>query len=71
MILERRNSVLVNGKEKNYESFSVSEMIKDLDLNADKIVVELNLKILPKEEYDKTVLKEDDKIEIVAFVGGG
>ncbi|GAA0116641.1 sulfur carrier protein ThiS [Clostridium senegalense] len=63
--------MLVNGKEKNYESFSVSEMIKDLDLNADKIVVELNLKILPKEEYDKTVLKEDDKIEIVAFVGGG
>lgn len=63
--------MLVNGKEKNYESFSVSETIKDLELDADKIVVELNLKILPKEEYDKTILKEDDKIEIVAFVGGG
>ncbi len=46
-------------------------MIKDLELYADKIVVELNLEILPKDEYDKTILKEDDKIEIVAFVGGG
>ncbi|NEU05478.1 MULTISPECIES: sulfur carrier protein ThiS [Clostridium] len=63
--------MIVNGKKKNYEGFSVSEMIKDLDLDADKIVVELNLEILPKDEYDKTILKEDDKIEIVAFVGGG
>ena len=63
--------MIVNGKKKNYEGFSVSEMIKDLELDADKIVVELNLEILPKDEYDKTILKEDDKIEIVAFVGGG
>lgn len=63
--------MIVNGKKKNYEGFSVSEMIKDLELYADKIVVELNLEILPKDEYDKTILKEDDKIEIVAFVGGG
>lgn len=63
--------MIVNGKEKKYEGLLVSTMLKELGLNKDKVVVELNLEILPKEEYDKRTLREADKVEIVAFVGGG
>ena len=35
------------------------------------IVVELNEKILPKNMYEKTYLKEDDCLEILTFMGGG
>ena len=35
------------------------------------IVVELNEKILPKNMYEKTYLKDDDCLEILTFMGGG
>ena len=36
-----------------------------------RIVVELNLAIVPKADYDKTILNDGDSLEIVHFVGGG
>ena len=33
--------------------------------------VELNGEILPKAQYDSTIIADSDKIEIVSFVGGG
>lgn len=63
--------MFVNGKKKEFEGYLVNKMLEELGLNKEKVVIELNLEILPKEQYDKTTLREDDKIEIVAFVGGG
>ena len=37
----------------------------------DRIAVELNGSILPKDNYDAAVLKDGDVLEIVSFVGGG
>jgi thiamine biosynthesis protein ThiS len=37
----------------------------------DHIVVEHNLNITSKADWQKIALKEDDSIEIVSFVGGG
>ena len=36
-----------------------------------RIVVELNEEILPKDRYSTTYLKEGDCMEIVMFMGGG
>jgi sulfur carrier protein len=33
--------------------------------------VELNLEIVPKSQYDSTILKDGDSVEVVSFVGGG
>lgn len=63
--------MFVNGKNKEFEGYLVNKMLEELGLNKDKVVIELNLEILPKEQYDKTTLREEDKVEIVAFVGGG
>ena len=35
------------------------------------IAGELNGEILPKAQYDSTIIADSDKIEIVSFVGGG
>lgn len=63
--------MLVNGIKKDFKGKSVQDMLNSLNVSKNKVIVELNLKILPKEEYDKTTLREEDEVEIVAFVGGG
>ena len=41
------------------------------ELPATKVAVERNLEIVPKSAYVTTMLKENDKVEIVHFIGGG
>jgi len=71
----RRNSfmeIIVNGDRKNLvEEISVSKLLDSLEIKRVALAVELNKQILPKTEYDKTILKDGDVIEIVQFVGGG
>ena len=63
--------MIINGKKYDYKDITVEEMIKRLNLDKDKMVVEVNLNIIPKEEFNTTTLREEDKVEIVAFIGGG
>jgi len=50
---------------------TVTELLSQLKLKPELVVVELNLNILRREELAKTVLKENDQVEVVHFVGGG
>ena len=62
----------INGKDVSVSpNKTLSELLAEKGLHPDKIVVEHNLKIVPKEEWPKTMLSEDDAVEIVSFVGGG
>ncbi len=62
----------LNGKHfKLSEPVSILNFIKDKNYNADRVAVEVNGKIVPKTEFEKTTLKDDDEVEIVCFVGGG
>ena len=63
--------MMINGKKYNYKDITVEELVKELDLDKDKIVVEVNLDIIPKDKFNTTTLREEDKVEIVAFIGGG
>ena len=51
-------------------SFSISDLLKKYHLLGKKIAVEYNGKILPRKNYKKKYLKNNDKIEIVHFIGG-
>jgi sulfur carrier protein len=53
------------------EGATVTELLSQLKLKPELVVVELNLNILRREELAKTVLKENDQVEVVHFVGGG
>lgn len=63
--------ICINGADLNKSEIKLSKYLSENQLNPARIAVELNGDILPKAEYDKTVLKDGDKVEIVNFVGGG
>ena len=50
---------------------SVESLLKQLDISRERVAVELNADIVPKADYEKQLLSDGDKIEIVHFVGGG
>lgn len=50
---------------------ALSEYILQAGYTAGRIAVEYNGEILPKADYDKTVIASSDDIEIVEFMGGG
>jgi thiamine biosynthesis protein ThiS len=64
--------VYVNGESKDFSgSLSLAELIFDLELPAARIAIELNREVVRRSDWDSTMLKDEDRIEIVHFVGGG
>lgn len=62
----------VNGEIFEFrEGMTVSNLIAEMGFSEAMVAVELNLDILPRESFSLTVLKENDCIEVVRFVGGG
>ena len=65
-------NIKINGKvEKLERPSTVEALVSGKGLCADRIVIEHNRRIVPKEEWAGIILREDDSIEIVSFVGGG
>ncbi len=64
--------IQLNGKKISIlTNISVRDLVKKYKLKEKKIAIELNGTILPKQNYAKKILKNNDKIEIVQFIGGG
>ncbi len=64
--------IIVNGEQKEVVGpLTVLGLLEKLEIDLRRVAVELNLEILPKSEYTTTTLQDDDRIEIVQFVGGG
>tara|TARA_Y100001970_G_scaffold208399_1_gene253956 strand:+ start:277 stop:480 length:204 start_codon:yes stop_codon:yes gene_type:complete len=64
--------IQLNGKKISINTnFSVRDLVKKYRLKEKKIAIELNGTILPKQYYGKKKLKNNDKIEVVQFIGGG
>lgn len=62
----------VNGESRAFQGVAdVAMLVSALGLDTRKVAVERNLEIVPRSAYAKTSLKDGDRIEIVAFVGGG
>ena len=53
------------------KKYSVFTLLKKYKINSKKIAVEVNGKIVNKNQYNSFYLKNKDKIEIVHFIGGG
>ena len=64
--------IQINGKKVALkQNFSILEVLKKYKLNRKKVAIELNGKIIPQNKYDKKKIKDNEKIEIVQFIGGG
>lgn len=53
------------------EKQSLLDFLSDKNYDIRLIAVELNGKIIAKSAYQDVLLKDEDKLEIVSFVGGG
>lgn len=53
------------------DGYSVEALLQQLGIGRERVAVELNADIVPKIDYEKQLLSDGDKIEIVHFVGGG
>lgn len=63
--------MIVNGKDMNFENITILRLLENLNLDMNKVVVEVNLDIVSKEDYTEYLLNKEDKVEIISFVGGG
>jgi sulfur carrier protein len=50
---------------------TVADLVTALGLGPRRIAVEVNLAIVPRADYERTALRDGDRIEIIHFVGGG
>lgn len=62
----------LNGQSHQTESgTTIGSLLAELQLQPERVVLELNQAILNANEYREQELKEGDKLEIIQFVGGG
>lgn len=63
--------VVINGEKVEEDNKSIDTLVKEKGYNISRIAIELNGNIVPKCNYENTILKDGDKLEVVTFVGGG
>lgn len=64
--------ILVNGATREVDDgLSLSALIDLLALPPQRIAVELNREVVRRADWNSTILKNADRLEIVHFVGGG
>ena len=72
MNIKNKIKIKVNGKIIIFDNnTSVEKLTKKLKIPLNKVAIELNKKILDKKKLKKIKLNNDDKVEIVHFIGGG
>ena len=68
----KKIKIKVNGKFKSItDIYKISDLVKELKIPLKKVAIELNQEIIDKKKISKIILKKEDKIEIVHFIGGG
>ena len=63
--------VKINGEEKEIAGKNLLEYVKEAGFEPERVVVERNLDIIPKDELGNTIIQDEDVIEVLRFVGGG
>jgi sulfur carrier protein len=63
--------VTINGKPEEVSGSSVLEILKAKDVSPQMVTVELNSKMLERDELGSTVVKDGDAIELLFYMGGG
>ncbi|MGC4099041.1 MAG: sulfur carrier protein ThiS [Nitrospira sp.] len=62
----------VNGEARMWRSeATVADLLRELDIRAERVAVELNLEIIDRSTFDQRSLKDGDRVEILGFIGGG
>lgn len=64
--------VRINGKEESLASgTTIARLVAEKKLMPERIVIEHNLRIIPRAQWATCTVAENDILEIISFVGGG
>ncbi len=64
--------IIVNGNEKEFrEGISLQLLLKELSLEGKVMAAAVNMDIVKQDSWDRYILNEGDKLELLDFVGGG
>ena len=61
----------INGKYEEINDVNLLDYLIKNKYRVDRVVVDYNVDIVKKADFEKINIKNTDKIEIVCFVGGG
>jgi thiamine biosynthesis protein ThiS len=65
-------AVVVNGERREVPAgASVSSLLAHLGITSGRVAIERNLDLLPRSQWDSTMVATGDRYEIVHLVGGG
>ncbi len=64
--------IAVNGEEREFkEGITLSEVLKELSLEGKVMAAAINMDIVKQDTWDTYLVKNNDKLELLDFVGGG
>lgn len=70
--MESAVTIIVNGENRvTRPDATVTDLLRELHLDAGRVAIERNLEILPRPKWRDTRVEAGDRYEIVQFVGGG
>ena len=66
------SSITLNGDSYQIDGDTpLTELLERLKMRRGRVAVEINREIVPKANYDVTIVRAGDCVEIINFVGGG
>ena len=64
--------IAVNGEEREFkEGITLSGVLKELSLEGKVMAAAINMDIVKQDTWDTYLVKNNDKLELLDFVGGG
>ena len=68
----KKIKIRINGKVRTFQDkTNMLKLVKYFKIPIKKVAIELNQEIIDKKKLNKIFLKNNDKVEIVHFIGGG
>jgi len=65
-------TIVLNGERQQVnDNTSISQLLRSLNLENRRLAVEINQQIIPRSDFERRILNEQDKVEIVQAIGGG
>lgn len=64
--------ITLNGQKRDVpDGITILDLLRHLDIQPERVAVELNLDVVKKADYGRRMLKPGDSVEVVSFMGGG
>ena len=64
-------NLTINGEARVFSANTLAVLVEQLGMKSDRVAIELNREIVPRDQWVQTPLHDGDQLEIVQFVGGG